>query len=195
MYTTQQILSLSTSISKIAQPHKDLINFSNPEIMKEFEIWSDRLLNSCTKETLSDSVDEIVFILNRLPNFEYMLLSTQIDETHPGVSFYFIMEGIQHYESDPYKFFVDRLCKFKDNSLLTNIYSPTRARLIVELLKNIKPSTPAEIFKVNDEEIIFVLKDMLDDWEEDEPAVFIIKDEMKPIVNGNKKIYLRQALK
>lgn len=195
MYTTQQILSLSTSISKIEQPHKDLINFSNPKVHKEFEIWSDKLLNSCTKEKVSDSIDEIVFILNRLPNFEYVLLSKQLNESYPSVSFYFIMQGIQNYESDSYKLFIDRLCSFRDKSMLLNIFNPTRARLVSELLKNMNPSTPAEVFKISDDEMIFVMEEMQEDWAEEESEVFVIKDEVKGKTFNDKKIYLRSALK
>lgn len=196
MYTIQQILSLSISISKIAQAHNDLINFSNSSVKKEFEIWSDRLLNSTTKEALLDSMDEIVFILNRLPNFEYMLLSRQFDENYPGVSFNFFTEGIQKCNNDDYKFFINRLCKFRDSSLLLNIYNPSRVKLVEEFLKYIRPFTPTEIFKVNDDEIIFILKEMMEDWQEGKPAIFF-EDKVKsvaPELNG-KKIYLRRSLK
>lgn len=106
MYTIQQILSLSTSISKITQPHNNLINFSNSLVKKEFEVWSDILLNSITKEALLNSMSNIFFILNRLPNFEYMLLSRQIDEIYPRVLCNSIICNTENIKDEEYRFFI-----------------------------------------------------------------------------------------
>ena len=196
MYTIQQILSLSTSISKITQPHNNLINFSNSLVKKEFEVWSDILLNSITKEALLNSMSNIFFILNRLPNFEYMLLSRQIDEIYPRVLCNSIICNTENIKDEEYRFFIHRLCKFRDNSLLLNLYNPLRAKLAEEFLKNMKLLEPAKILEVSDDEIIFCFKDIIKDWQNDATVIFF-EDEVKPEIPklNREKIYLRKFLK
>ena len=196
MYTIQQILSLSTSISKITQPHNNLIKFSNSLVKKEFEVWSDILLNSITKEALLNSMSNIFFILNRLPNFEYMLLSRQIDEIYPRVLCNSIICNTENIKDEEYRFFIHRLCKFRDNSLLLNLYNPLRAKLAEKLLKNMKLLEPAKILEVSDDEIIFCFKEIIKDWQND-ATVILFEDEVKPEIPklNREKIYLRKSLK
>lgn len=195
MYTIQQILSLSTSVLKIAQPHNNLINFSNLLVKKEFGVWSNLLLNSITKDTLLNSMSDFIFITNRLPNFEYMLLSRQVDEIYPGFSFNFICNS-ENIKGEEYSFFLYRLCAFRDSSLLLNIYEPSRLKLAEVLLEGMKFSKSPELFKVSDDEIIFCFEEIMKDWQKDEPPIFL-GDKVKivaPELNG-KKIYLRKSLK
>ena len=89
-----------------------------------------------SKEALNENAEELIFVMAYISCGKALRLLNWIDASHPSLSFYYVMNARQTIEeSDQARLLIDRLQTIKLLSMLGKIFSPSRTRLISELLK------------------------------------------------------------
>lgn len=93
-------------------------------------------MSEVSKESLNENAEELIFIMAYISCGKALRLLNWIDESYPSLSFYYVMNARQTVEdSDQARLLIDRLQTIKTLSMLGKIFSPSRTRLISELLK------------------------------------------------------------
>ena len=83
---------------------------------------------------LSECSEEITLVMTYIFSGKSLRLLNWLDENHPGLSFYYVMEARQKEDWEPGRLMLDRLKTIKTLSLLGLIFSPIRTKLISGLL-------------------------------------------------------------
>lgn len=93
-------------------------------------------MSDVSKESLNEHAEDIIVIMAYISCGKALRLLNWIDESYPSLSFYYVMNARQTIEdSDQSRLLIDRLQTIKTLSLLGKVFSPSRTRLITELLK------------------------------------------------------------
>lgn len=83
---------------------------------------------------LSDTSEQITIVMTYIFSSKSMRLLNWLDENYPGLSFHYVMGARHKSDWEPGRLLLDRLRTIKTLSLLGQIFSPMRTRLISSLL-------------------------------------------------------------
>jgi hypothetical protein len=92
-------------------------------------------MNTTDKAKLAKNSDQLIEVMAYITSGKALRLLNWLDENHSGLSFQYVMEARQT-DDDTGKLLIDRLKTIKTLSLLNKVFSPSRTRLITELLKD-----------------------------------------------------------
>lgn len=92
-------------------------------------------MNTTDKSKLAKNSDQLIEIMAYITSGKALRLLNWLDDNHSGLSFQYVMEARQT-DDDTGKLLIDRLKTIKTLSLLNKVFSPSRTRLITELLKD-----------------------------------------------------------
>ena len=131
MKTNPQILQLLHSLNGLESNTSQQLDLNLFKISHAFSGFLTRL--NCSATDLSQSVQSVTKILNRVSLLHFILILNQIDDSFPGLSFFYVMEA-RHSDEIEGKFFIQRLRALEQKGLLGEIFAPMRCRLINGLL-------------------------------------------------------------
>lgn len=92
-------------------------------------------MNTTDKSKLAKNSDQLIEVMAYITSGKALRLLNWLDDNHSGLSFQYVMEARQT-DDDTGKLLIDRLKTIKTLSLLNKVFSPSRTRLITELLKD-----------------------------------------------------------
>lgn len=94
-------------------------------------------LSETSKDKINENSQEVIFITAYIACGKALRLLNWLDENYPSLSFYYVMNARQNSdESEQARLLIDRLQTLKTISMLGKVFSPTRTRIINELLKD-----------------------------------------------------------
>ncbi len=95
-------------------------------------------MSSASKQSLTRHSEDVISIMAYISCGKALKIMNWLDENHPGLSFHYVMESRQIDDWEPGRLLLDRLRTVHTLTLLSKIFSPSRTRLISELLKENK---------------------------------------------------------
>lgn len=92
-------------------------------------------MSSSGRTSLTRKSDDLIVVMAYITCGKALRILNWLDDHHNGLSFHYVTEARQMEDFDPGKLLLDRLKTIKTLSLLTKVFSPTRTRLISEILR------------------------------------------------------------
>jgi hypothetical protein len=96
-------------------------------------------MDKSRKTTLAALSEELIYAMAYISSGKFFRMIKWMDETHPGLSVHYIMDARQM-QNDwaPARLMVDRIQTINSLQLIGKVFSPSRTRLIAELLRDEK---------------------------------------------------------
>lgn len=92
-------------------------------------------ISTSDRDSLTSSSESILLVMAYINCGKAMRIMNWLDENHPGLSFHYTLEARQMDDTDAGRLMIDRLRAIKTVQLLSEIFTPSRTRLITEILK------------------------------------------------------------
>lgn len=95
-------------------------------------------INKASKAKIGDISEEMIQLMAYISSSKSSRILNWMDETHPGISVHYVMKSKELENWPEAEILIDRLQTIKSLSLMSKVFTPSRTRIISELLKEEK---------------------------------------------------------